>query len=206
MAKLEEKQAQLAPVSPYTRSLLDPPEINATTKEKLDEQRLQLVKRKEANGKHANVMFATRTNTPTPTTPGPTITSFAIKKQLIKSPFNLDDRSYREVFILQQLNKLQHRKDYYPGEISYVGFVNWFKGSEDEQYMHYVLECADFTLAELRVMSLYEYKCLLFQVLFALYVAQKEFEFMHNDLHTKVLRRGSFRCLYVSVFMFLFRF
>lgn len=185
-ARNELKQQQQVPVSPHSLSLLESPDaLKSSTDQQLKEQRFQLVK-KTASGKHGNVLFATQPRTPTPNTPGPNPIAFAIKKQLIKSPHNLEDRAYREVFILQQLNKLQNKKNYYPLESNYVGFVNWFKGKEDDQYMHYVLECADFTLFELKSMSLYEYKCILFQVLFALYVAQKEFEFMHNDLHMKV--------------------
>lgn len=52
--------------------------------------------------------------------------------------------------------------------------------------MHYILERADFTLNDIKGATLHEYKSLFFQVLFALYVAQTEYEFMHNDLHKKV--------------------
>jgi serine/threonine protein kinase len=51
--------------------------------------------------------------------------------------------------------------------------------------MHYVLECADITLADVKQLSLYDFKCILFQILFALQIAQKEYEFVHNDLHAK---------------------
>ncbi len=71
---------------------------------------------------------------------------------------------------------------------SFVGFVDWFKAREDQQYMHYVLERADCTLNDVKSFSLHDYKCILFQILFALYVAQQEYEFMHNDLHKKVLQ------------------
>eukprot|EP01126_Amoeba_proteus_P015304 TRINITY_DN16875_c0_g1_i1.p1 TRINITY_DN16875_c0_g1~~TRINITY_DN16875_c0_g1_i1.p1 ORF type:complete len:191 (-),score=26.06 TRINITY_DN16875_c0_g1_i1:264-836(-) len=51
--------------------------------------------------------------------------------------------------------------------------------------MHYVLECADLTVQDIREMTLSQFRSILFQVLFALYVAQKEYEFVHNDLHRK---------------------
>jgi len=60
-------------------------------------------------------------------------------------------------------------------------------GKEDSQYMHYVLERADFTLYDLREspVALGNFRSILFQILFALYVAQETCEFMHNDLHPK---------------------
>jgi len=109
----------------------------------------------------------------------------AIKKQIINSPKNVDDKSYRELLILKQLNQLKQKKEYFPGGISFIGFVDWFKGQEDDQYMHYVLECADITLNDIKTITVYQYQCLFFQILFALYVAQSEYEFMHNDLHKK---------------------
>lgn len=161
-------------LTPNSKRLLVSPKT--TTAQVLHEHKFVPIDDKAEAGKHAAVLFATRTPT----------TKVAIKKQLIKSPQNVDDRSYRELFILQQLNTLKLKKEYYPGETCFVGFVDWFKGKEDDQYMHYVLECADVTLDDIKIMTLNQYKCIFFQILFALYVAQKEFEFMHNDLHTKV--------------------
>jgi serine/threonine protein kinase len=57
-----------------------------------------------------------------------------------------------------------------------------------QQYMNLVLERADVTLNDhLRAMQnqidLTHYKCLLFQILFSLHIAQRDYEFVHNDLH-----------------------
>jgi len=41
------------------------------------------------------------------------------------------------------------------------------------------------TLGQLKHTTLYQYKCILFQILFGLYIAQNECEFVHNDLHMK---------------------
>jgi multisubunit Na+/H+ antiporter MnhF subunit len=89
--------------------------------------------------------------------------------------------------------------------------VDWFKGKESHQFFvcfskfhflfpvhqhshislfflvkHVVLEHADMSLMDYRTLTLYEYKCILFQILFALFVAQTEYKFVHNDLHLKV--------------------
>jgi len=123
------------------------------------------------------VTFVTRS----PYTPS---RKFAIKQQVISSPSNLGDRAYRELKIMEQLNKLSEKKEYYPTETNFVTFVEWFKAKEkNKSVMMYSMECADLTLNDFRVVTLYQYKCFLFQTLFALYVAQKEYEFMHNDLH-----------------------
>jgi serine/threonine protein kinase len=130
-------------------------------------------------GKHATVDFATRTPS----------SKYAIKNQIIQSPANIADKAYRELKILEELNKLKDNEAYYPNkDTNFISVIDWWKAKHDETkepIMHYVLEYADLTLADIKKLSLYEYKCILFQVIFALYVAQKEFEFVHNDLHAK---------------------
>jgi len=129
-------------------------------------------------GKHASVLFGTYS---------PVQMKFAIKKQVIRSPRNINDRSYRELKILEQLSSLRQSK-YYPCDTNFVDYIDWFKVNEGSQYMNYVLGCEDNNLSDYisdRTLDLYEYKCILFQILFGLYVAQKEFEFVHNDLHLK---------------------
>ena len=57
---------------------------------------------------------------------------------------------------------------------------------EEDQYMHFILEYADSTLFEMRdKLDLLQFKSVLFQILYALYIAQTELEFNHNDLHLK---------------------
>jgi len=89
---------------------------------------------------------------------------------------------------LEELNTLKE-KEYYPNKDSnFISVLDWWKAKDDdteEPIMHYVLECADITLADVKQLSLYDYKCILFQILFALHIAQKEYEFVHNDLHAK---------------------
>jgi hypothetical protein len=138
---------------------------------------------KRERGKHGEVFFVLKS----PTAVEKPRSRFAIKKQPIRSPRNLADRSYREFFILRQLNKLKLKSNHYINEedFGFVGLVDWFKGKEDLQYMHFVLECADMTLNEYKSLTLYEYKSIFFQILFALYVSQKEYQFVHNDLHLK---------------------
>jgi len=69
-----------------------------------------------------------------------------------------------------------------------VDYVDWFKVNEDGHVMNYVLESADLTMEKYmkgKSFELYEFKCILFQLLFGIYVAQEECEFVHNDLHMK---------------------
>jgi len=76
--------------------------------------------------------------------------------------------------------------------------VDWFKirqplrpESEDfelnqDQFMHYVMEAAFTTFYNLRrSITLGEYKSIVFQILYALYIAQNRLEFNHNDMHMK---------------------
>lgn len=98
-------------LSPVTQSVLISPKEESNGF--LQRQRLHLTD-EEDGGKHATVLFANRVQTPSHSAQ-----KFAIKKQIIKSPYNISDKSYRELFILQQLNKLKHKKEYYPGEIWY---------------------------------------------------------------------------------------
>jgi serine/threonine protein kinase len=52
--------------------------------------------------------------------------------------------------------------------------------------MHFILEYADSTLFEMKdKLDLLQFKSVLFQILYALYIAQTELEFNHNDLHLK---------------------
>ncbi|GAM28704.1 hypothetical protein SAMD00019534_118800 [Acytostelium subglobosum LB1] len=56
-----------------------------------------------------------------------------------------------------------------------------------QQYMNFVLEYADlkslYTYRQTNDITLRQYKSILFQVLHALSIAQRDLEFMHNDLH-----------------------
>jgi len=149
------------------------------TDDALEKQRYTRLDQEEACGKHANVAFATRS----PFTPS---RKFAIKTQVIASPTNLSDRAYRELIIFEQLSKLKDSV-HFPNQTNFVTVVEWFKtkSSEGEPYMHYVMDCAEMTLNDLKRTSIHQYKCILFQILFGLYVAQNECEFVHNDLHMK---------------------
>lgn len=98
-------------LSPVTQSVLVSPKEESGGI--FQRQRFQLTD-EEDGGKHSTVLFATRTMTPSRPAQ-----KFAIKKQIIQSPYNISDKSYRELFILQQLNQLKNRKDYYPGDIRY---------------------------------------------------------------------------------------
>jgi len=165
-------------MSPRSELLIKTPKRGNVTNI-LKQKRINILPHeKTMNGKHASVVFGNYS---------PMQKKFAIKKQVIRSPRNINDRSYRELKILEQLSTLKGSK-YYPCDTNFVDFVDWFKVSEGPHYMNYVLGCEDFTLESYvgeKALDLYEYKCILFQILFGIYVAQKEFEFVHNDLHLK---------------------
>jgi len=105
------------------------------------------------------------------------------------SPSNVTDKAYRELRIFEELNKLKEKSEYFPNkESNFVNFFDWWKVRDDmsrDHVMHYVMEYAESTLNDIRLVTLYQYKCILFQILFSLYVAQKECLFVHNDLHLK---------------------
>eukprot|EP01130_Rhizamoeba_saxonica_P011756 TRINITY_DN4890_c0_g1_i1.p1 TRINITY_DN4890_c0_g1~~TRINITY_DN4890_c0_g1_i1.p1 ORF type:complete len:359 (-),score=76.03 TRINITY_DN4890_c0_g1_i1:58-1134(-) len=162
-------------MSPRSFDLLKSPDEISNTKKILDDQRIRLVDREEA-GKHAVVLFGVDS---------PVKVNVAIKKQLIKDPKEITDRSYKEAKILDELLSLKE-SEYYPnGVTNFIESLDWFKGREGNDYIHYIMECADHTLEETKLLPLNLYRSIVFQVLFAIYVAQTELQFVHNDLHLK---------------------
>lgn len=146
-------------------------------------------------GKHGEVFFV---ETPNRTK------KLALKRQIVQDKHSNQDRSYREFRILEQLGKLKTD--------TFVCLVDWFKihpplfpgdleDHEDEEYFHLVLEYVEETFYSKRKegpLSIEEFKCILFEILFALHIAQRELEFNHNDLHhrnilLKKLEPGTYR-------------
>jgi hypothetical protein len=118
------------------------------------------------SGKHGDVFFVF----------SPQNHTYAIKRQVVKSPLNPSDRAYRELKVLKHLSEINCDH--------FVSMHDWFKvrtplaldsntPPSPHQYMHYILEYAEICLAKVKVLSLSEYKSVLFQILFALYKAQK---------------------------------
>ena len=157
-------------------------------------------KLEETGGKHGDVFFVSNKDSVTKSN------TFAVKRQPIKYPTSLDDKSYRELIILQQIYNLTETNKC----INFVVLIEWFKATPDlltpkkkkkidnnkenntntarpkkpPQLMHFVLEYADGnTLSEAKHLTLGELKGILFQLMYALAVAQQELEFVHNDLH-----------------------
>ncbi len=133
------------------------------------------VKDQNEQGRHSDVFFV---ETPERGT------NLAVKKQFIKSPFNHKDRAYRELRIFQAIQTL--------GSPNFVSIVDWYKVKSDgkfesaeDQYMHYVLEYAGTTLAQLKTLDAEDMKSILFQLFHSINLAQEELEFNHNDLHLK---------------------
>lgn len=142
-------------------------------------------------GKHGQVAFGTGDVTPS-------TRKFACKTQVILAPKNQNDRAYRELLILKQLNKLRKRPDIYPNH-HFVGFIRLLEGfqgynspqSGNEQILNLILDKADCTLHDKQLLSLFEMRSILFQLIFALAVSQEEFEFVHRDLHLQVRKLHS---------------
>lgn len=138
------------------------------------------------SGKHGQVAFGSGK-------PTPKSDVFACKIQPVQSPSNKNSRAYREYIIFKQLNKLCNRPDIYPNN-NFVGFIrllDGFQGFETHEddsgvLMHLIMEKAVCTLHEIRHLPFFELRAILFQLLFALAVSQREFGFMHRDLHLKV--------------------
>lgn len=164
---------------------------NRTIKCELD-QNLQ-------SGKHAEVLIAKRLDnenqhfTPTKIENNLLKSMFspnvALKTQCIQQPKDLNDRSYRELLIFHTLSSVKNECPLF------VGIYDWFKSkgdfdqTEHKEFMNFILEKADETLYDFmkrkKMITLTQYKSILFQILFALHFAQKHCEFVHNDLHLK---------------------
>eukprot|EP01105_Mastigella_eilhardi_P007760 TRINITY_DN1941_c0_g1_i1.p1 TRINITY_DN1941_c0_g1~~TRINITY_DN1941_c0_g1_i1.p1 ORF type:complete len:487 (-),score=150.18 TRINITY_DN1941_c0_g1_i1:540-2000(-) len=106
---------------------------------------------------------------------------YALKRQAIRSPHNPNDTSYREWRIFQRLAGLAHAGKCF----NFVLMLNWFKEKRERQFMDFVLELADRSLADIDSLTFDEYRCVVFQIVWALGVAQKEMEFVHWDFHLK---------------------
>lgn len=141
----------------------------------------QFQERKREGGKHGEVHFIA---TPTKQT------QVAIKTQFIKSPSNCEDKAYRELRIFQALDSLKCP--------NFISLMDWFKirnspftelatskKNNQPQFLHLVMECAETTLFDLKLLNISELRSILFQVLFTLHIAQRSLEFNHNDLHLK---------------------
>ena len=194
----------------------------------------------EAGGAHGDVFFVGLKDKSSDQT-------FAIKRQVIKSPKHLTDRSYRELLIFQHLNQLALDNKC----TNFVEIIDWFKATPNimtperqgsKQLMHFVLEyhyiylniyvysnisiliciyndttnhliVKDMLMEQLLMTTgttslpssssnvFYFKLCILhhpthqhypFSInpsftkhIYALHVAQKELEFVHNDLHLR---------------------
>lgn len=162
-----------------------PSKLGENGKNKLLESQYILLEKNNTHGKQGEVFFVL-----TPTYKKNTL---AIKRQIIKSPNNPKDQAYRELLIFNYLSNLQCQ--------NFINIFDWYKirpplsphdyieenkeNLNNKQFMHIVMEYAEEVLAKIKTLYLSEYKSILFQILFALYKAQKELEFNHNDLHAK---------------------
>lgn len=104
-----------------------------------------------------------------------------VKKVLIMSPDNVNDKAYREQKILLALKELSDRGQCF-------NFVTMLlSGHSETEYLEMVMERGGETLHARRSMTLGQLREILFQLLYALHVAQRELRFVHYDLHDKNL-------------------
>ena len=123
----------------------------------------------------------------------------AVKKQVLASPTSVSDVSVREWRIFNRLAQLAARRQC----INFVLMVECFveRRAEDERrYVDFVLEYADARLDEAARrgdVDLRGYREIVFQLLWALCVAEQEMRFVHRDMHLRnvLLQRPARRTL-----------
>lgn len=118
---------------------------------------------------------------------------FALKRQLIQQPDDEGERTYRELKIFMELRRLL-MQGMSPNFVTIQGWIKctppllfpskYYHGSED-QFGLYVLEYAHHDLSHHKRLSLPRYRSMLFQVLWGLYLAQRELQFVHHDIHVR---------------------
>mmetsp|Transcript_9019 Transcript_9019/g.37191 ORF Transcript_9019/g.37191 Transcript_9019/m.37191 type:complete len:674 (+) Transcript_9019:72-2093(+) len=118
---------------------------------------------------------------------------FALKRQLIQQPDDEDERTYRELKIFMELRRLL-MQGMSPNFVTIQGWIKctppllfpsrYYHGDED-QFGLYVLEYAHYDLSHHKQLSLPRYRSMLFQVLWGLYLAQRELQFVHHDIHVR---------------------
>ncbi len=120
--------------------------------------------------------------------------TFAVKQQFVHDPSSLHDQAYRECRILLQLNHLRLERKCF----NFVHLEQWFKSRPpllfganhygdlaSSVYMYFVLDFAQRNLFYEQRLDDEQFRLVLFQLLYALSVAQREFQFVHHDLHLK---------------------
>jgi serine/threonine protein kinase len=118
--------------------------------------------------------------------------TYAVKQQLVLDPSSLNDQAFRECRILLQLNHLRLERKCF----NFVHLEKWFKSrppllfgaAQDDSssvYMYFVLDFAQRNLFREQRLEPEQFRLVLFQLLYALSVAQREFQFVHHDLHLK---------------------
>lgn len=169
--------------TPVKDSLLRTP--NDKWKDVSQKKNIKYQEDKTSHGKFAQVILGKFS----PKNEGFKSPNIALKTQRVQKPKDLNDVGYRELLIFKQLNSLKKDNECH----GFVGVYDWFKskGSIDEdesQFMNIVLEKADeslrkYLLGKKYTISLNDYKCILFQILYSLEKAQSKFQFVHHDLH-----------------------
>ncbi len=117
----------------------------------------------------------------------------AVKQQFVQDPSALHDQAFREARILLQLNHLALERKC----PNFTFLEEWFKSRppllfgatprgdpSSSVYMYFVLDFAERNLFGQRL-EVEQFRSVLFQLLYALSVAQREFQFVHHDLHLK---------------------
>ena len=111
----------------------------------------------------------------------------AVKRQMLSSPANIKDASVREWRVFNRLAQLAALKMSYNFVVLEKTFVE--RREEDmRRYVDLVLEYADTQLDEAERNKLIDFRGyveIAFQLIWAIWVAYREMEFVHHDLHKK---------------------
>ena len=102
-----------------------------------------------------------------------------VKRVLILSPENANDKAFREQRILSAFKELSEQK------LCFNFVTMLLSGTSKDNYLELVLEKGGGTLFHRKSVTLNEMREILFQILYALSVAQRELRFVHYDLHDK---------------------
>ena len=111
-----------------------------------------------------------------------------LKSTPIKAPKDVKETGLREIRILHHLSQLSTTNMCH----NFVHIQDWYKTRQnitgepipDGAYVHGILEFADIgTLKQHQVCSWDSWRSIAFQCLYALFIAQRELQFVHLDLH-----------------------
>eukprot|EP01117_Protostelium_nocturnum_P009995 TRINITY_DN3563_c0_g1_i1.p1 TRINITY_DN3563_c0_g1~~TRINITY_DN3563_c0_g1_i1.p1 ORF type:complete len:399 (-),score=89.31 TRINITY_DN3563_c0_g1_i1:22-1218(-) len=160
----------LTPLS--NRYIGTPGKLGSNGKDQIEDLKRYWIKSNERNGskgRHGMIFFVKSIDG----------SIFVVKKQKVEKPEDPKDKAYVELLISQELSRL-------PCD-NFIRLKDWWKirdqDRDDSQSMFYVMTAGNKPLSCYKSLSAEEFRNVLFQVLFSLFIAKKNLDFQHNDLH-----------------------